>query len=80
MSKAIGDEQVRRTNESTNAEGQTTRSEQIAQQRTVMPAELQNLPDLVGILNIAGPLPAGWVTIPVSNLQRKTEGFQIVRS
>lgn len=42
MSKAIGDEQVRRTNESTNAEGQTTRSEQIAQQRTVMPRNCKN--------------------------------------
>lgn len=80
MSKNIGDEQIRRLNESKNADGQKSTSEQIAVQRVILPAELQNLPDLAGILNIAGPLPAGWVTIPVSNLQRKTEGFQIVRS
>lgn len=80
MSRNIGDEQIRRRNESQNADGQKSTSEQIAIQRSVMPAELQNLPDLVGILNIAGPLPAGWVTVPVSSLQRKTEGFQIARS
>jgi type IV secretory pathway TraG/TraD family ATPase VirD4 len=78
MSRSIGDEQIRRINFSENHEGEESSSEQVSVERSVMPAELQNLPDLVGILNIAGPLPAGWVTIPVSNLPRKTPGFEMV--
>lgn len=80
MSKNIGDEQVRRTNLSTNADGKESTSEQIAMQRVLLPAELQKLADLVGILNIAGPLPAGWVTVPVSALTRKQPAFEMVNS
>lgn len=78
MSRAIGDQQVRRTNESVNADDKTTTSEQIAQQRAIMPAEIQNLPDLKGVLTISGDLPAGWVTIPISTLQKRHEPFQMI--
>lgn len=77
MSLNIGDEQVRRFVESSNHERQKSVSEQIAVERAIMPADLKNLPDLVGILNIAGPLPAGWVQIPISGLSRCVQGFQI---
>lgn len=80
MSRAIGDEQIRRLNESLNADGQKSTSEQIAIQRVILPAELQSLPDLEGILNIAGPLPAGWVRIPVSGIQRRHPGFDMVQT
>lgn len=78
MSRGIGDEQVRRLNQSFNPDDEQSMSEQIAVQRVIMPADLQNLPDLVGILNIAGPLPAGWVQIPISNLPRHTPGFKLI--
>lgn len=77
MSKNIGDEEVRRTNKSTNKDFDASFSEQIAVQRSVMPAELQNLTDLVGVLNIAGPLPAGWIKLPISPLKRVVPGFEI---
>lgn len=77
MSANIGDEQVRRYVESTNHERQKSSAEQIAVERAIMPADLKNLPDLAGILNIAGPLPAGWVHIPVSPLRRTVAGFKI---
>lgn len=79
MSKNVGDEQVRRLTESTNHDGQRSVSEQLAVERVIMPADLKNLPDLVGILNIAGELPAGWVRIPVSPIQRTVPGFELVR-
>jgi hypothetical protein len=77
MSANIGDEQVRRYVESTNHERQKSSAEQIAVERAIMPADLKNLPDLVGVLNIAGQLPAGWVHIPISPLKRTVAGFKI---
>lgn len=76
MSKNLGDEEVRRVNQTSGTSGKS-RAEQIATQRVVMPADLQNLPDLVGVLNVAGPLPAGWVRVEISGLKRTVEGFQI---
>lgn len=75
MSKAIGDEEVRRVvqsgGESHGKRGgnknQTKNwQEQYSMQRVVMSAELQNLPDLCGYLNIAGPLPACPVRLPLA--------------
>lgn len=76
MSKNLGDEEIRRVNQTSGTSGKS-RAEQIATQRVVMPADLQNLPDLVGVLNVAGPLPAGWVRVEISRLKRTVEGFQI---
>lgn len=77
ISQTIGDEQLRRYLESTNHERQKTSNERLDVERAIMPADLKNLPDLVGILNIAGPLPAGWVHIPVSPLKRTVAGFKV---
>lgn len=77
MSRNIGDEQVRRYVQSTNHERQKSTSEQIAVERAIMPADLKALRDLVSILNIAGPLPAGWAHIPISPLKRTVPGFKI---
>lgn len=81
MSRAVGDEQIRRfTSATSKADGRRTESssEQIATERVIMPAELQTLADLVGVLNIAGPLPAGWVDIPICPLKRTVSGFELV--
>lgn len=81
MSRSIGDEQIRRfTASASKAYGRKTKStsEQIATERVIMAAELQKLPDLSAILNIAGSLPAGWVQVPVSPLKRTVPGFEIV--
>lgn len=76
MSKAIGDEQIRRVVNSGSDNGESW-GEQYTNQRAVMPAELQSLTDLVGILNIVGDLPAGWLQIPVSGLQKVAEAFML---
>lgn len=78
MSKYIGDEEVRRVNVSTgHGDSGTTKnfSEQIATQRAIMPADLQGLADRVGVLNVVGAMPAGWVTIPVSTRTQMTDSF-----
>lgn len=80
MSKNIGDEEIRRfvSSSSNSAQGSTSsESEQFVKQRAVMPAELQTLEDLVGILNIAGPLPAGWVTIPICKIDKTINAFEL---
>lgn len=75
MSKALGDEEVRRVVQSGGeshgkrggGKNQTNNwQEQYSTQRVVMTAELQNLPDLCGYLNIAGPLPACPVRLPLA--------------
>ncbi len=78
MSKYIGDEEVRRVmvNTGTSDAGKsTTHQEQISTQRAIMPADLQGLADRVGILNIVGAIPAGWVTIPVSQRRPSMDAF-----
>jgi len=75
MSRALGDEEIRRVvqsgSESTKSGeiGKSTSEswqEQYHVQRVVLPSELQNLPDLCGYLNIAGPLPACPVRLPLA--------------
>lgn len=77
MAKAIGNEQIRRWTETTSHDLKKSAAEQITEQSAVMPAQLLKLPDLKGILNIAGELPAGWVEIPISKIARTTEPFVI---
>lgn len=74
MSKALGDEEVRRVvasgGESSSGAFQKNKStnwqEQVATQKVVLPSELQTLPDLCGYLNIAGPLPICPVRLPLA--------------
>lgn len=75
MSRAIGDEEIRRVVKSGGTSSKSMEwgknesenwGEQYAVQRVVMPSELQNLPDLCGYLNIAGPLPACPVRLPLA--------------
>lgn len=75
MSRAIGDEEIRRVVQSGGSSSKSMEwgqqesenwGEQYTTQRVVMPSELQNLPDLCGYLNIAGPLPACPVRLPLA--------------
>jgi type IV secretory pathway TraG/TraD family ATPase VirD4 len=74
MSRALGDAQIVRVVQSGGeskqgvlAGGGTSKTEswsqQIAQERIVMPSELQSLPDLAGYLNLAGDIPTAPVRL-----------------
>ncbi|MDA8256590.1 MAG: DUF853 family protein [Betaproteobacteria bacterium] len=71
MSRMLGEEQIVRQvgsgGESKKILEATTTTEnwqeQVATERVVMPAELQNLPDLRGVLNLAGNIPAAPVQL-----------------
>lgn len=67
MSKAIGDREVKLTTVSHTASenSSTTTSHQYRQERAILPSELQNLPDLVGYLNLAGDIPPCKVKLPI---------------
>ena len=59
MSKALGDQEVSRTNEGGQDRGlagnnSTSWTRQVATQRLILPSELQNLPNLEGYLNLGG--------------------------
>lgn len=49
--------------------------EQVVKDRVVLPSELQALPDLRGIFNLAGPVPAAVVTLRVANEHKAAEAF-----
>lgn len=75
MSKALGDAEIRRVVQSGGeshgkrggGKNQTNNwQEQYSMQRVIIASELQNLPDLCGYLNIAGPLPACPVRLPLA--------------
>lgn len=80
-SRLIGDEQVREEHVSTSrshdldGKNSTSTSFQIRQQRVVLPSEIQNLPDLVGLLNIVGDIPPCVVQIPPINPPQIHEEF-----
>ena len=76
LSRNIGDEDIKRVINSSSEQGSST-SEQFSKQRAILPSELQSLPDLEGVLNIAGPLPAGWVSIKYMPPQRNVEPFYL---
>lgn len=70
MSRALGDEEIRRTVKSSGkSDGgkSENQQEQYSSRRVVMPSQMQNLPDLHGYLNISGPLPACSVVLPIAD-------------
>jgi len=71
-SRIFGDEQIREEHVSTSAqtggvEQSTNTSHQVRQQRVVLPSEIQNLPDLRGLLNTVGDIPPCVIDIPAIN-------------
>ena len=78
MSRNIGDEEIRRVVASGGTSSKTLEfgsqqsenwGEQYTTQRVVLPSELQNLPDLCGYLNIAGPVAACPVRLALAEQQ-----------
>lgn len=71
MSRLLGEQQISRvvasggeTSKFLESASQSTNwQQQISQERVVLPAELQNLPDLRGLLNLAGDIPAAPVEL-----------------
>lgn len=83
MSLYLGDEEARRmvVNESKNDGGSSSgASEQIVRQRAIMPSELQNLQNLQGIVNVAGPMPPAWCQIPITTPATGAASFQDVEN
>lgn len=72
-SRTFGDEQIREEHVSTCEQGggsfetSTNTSYQTRQQRIVLASEIQSLPDLRGLLNIAGDIPPCVIDIPPVN-------------
>jgi type IV secretory pathway TraG/TraD family ATPase VirD4 len=71
-SKLLGDREIEREMESTSHQSMqvqitTSNSTQYSMQRVVLPSEIQNMPDLNGLLNLAGDVPTCRVTIPPTN-------------
>lgn len=68
MSKHVGDQEIRRVNNSTSTSGgkvTNSQSVEFRTQRAVLPSEIQNLPNLTGVLCLNGDIPPCVVRIPV---------------
>lgn len=79
-SRLFGDEQLIEAQHSENSrEFGTERGEntsyQMRTQRVVMPSEIANLPDLVGLLNIVGDVPPCVIKVPPINPPQLHEEF-----
>ncbi len=82
-SRLFGDEQIveeQYSNSSSEfgSDKSTSVSYQTRQQRVVMASEIQNLPDLVGLLNIVGDIPPCPIRIPPLNPPQVHPEFQKV--
>lgn len=80
-SRSVGDQQIREEQTSSSrglgldGKESISTSYQTRQQRVVLPSEIQNLPDLVGLLNIVGDIPPCVVQIPPINPPQIHEEF-----
>lgn len=82
MSRRIGERQVVReltSRSETRAFGgdseTTSTNQQIANERSVMPSELQGLPDLHGVLDLAGDIPYTLVVLEPRSMAPVAESF-----
>lgn len=80
MSKYLGEEEKTRIVSSGGTSEQSMQfgknksenwQQQVVKDRVVLPSELQSMPDLRGIFNLAGPTPSAWVKLAVAP-ERKT--------
>lgn len=49
--------------------------EQVVKDRVVLPSELQSLPDLRGVFNLAGPTPSAVVNLQIAAQRKEAEAF-----
>lgn len=84
MSRYIGEEEKTRELKSTGTSHQGMQvvgnksnnlQEQVVTSRVVMPSELQALPDLRGIFNLAGPTPAAVVNLRIAEARTEAEAL-----
>lgn len=84
MSRYVGEEEKTRIVQSGGESEQsmqfgTNKSEnwqqQVVQSRVVLPSEIQKLPDLRGIFNLAGPTPFAVVNLQVAADRKEAEAF-----
>lgn len=83
MSKYLGDEEKTRIVKSGGKSSQVLQNgstssnwqEQVVKDRVVLPSELQALPDLRGIFNLAGPVPAAVVNLKIAAQRQITEAY-----
>lgn len=80
MSKMLGEAEIKLTTvSSTESENNsTTTSYQHKQERVILASELQALPDRVGVLDLAGDIPAAWVSLPIPHSkQDAAQSFEL---
>lgn len=83
MSRYLGEEEKTRIVKSGGESGSFTSGssksdnwqEQVVKDRVVLPAELQQMPDLRGIFNLAGPVPAAVVNLRIAADHKSAEAF-----
>jgi type IV secretory pathway TraG/TraD family ATPase VirD4 len=84
MSKYIGEQEIERAIKSSSqskswqevsAKSSETQQQQIVTQRAILPSELQNLPDLTGYFNLAGPTPVAKVRLSLAPARTRAPAF-----
>lgn len=83
MSKYVGEEEKTRLVQSGGKSSKMLElssesknwQEQVVKDRVVLPSELQALPDLRGIFNLAGPVPAAVVTLQIAREHKTADAF-----
>jgi len=89
MSRYIGEQEIERyvssessssTILSVNSVDSTSMQQQIVTQRTILPSEIQNLRDMSGYFNLAGPTPVAFVRLQHVQQRRRAEAFILNQS
>jgi type IV secretory pathway TraG/TraD family ATPase VirD4 len=84
MSKYIGEQEIERAIESSSRSSNslsvadthsTSTQQQIVTQRAVLPSQLQQLPDMEGYFNLAGPTPVAYVELELAQTRKQAPAF-----
>ena len=78
MSRFLGDQEILRTSQSggSSSQGRSENwSQQVVKERVILPAQLKNLEPRLGVLDLAGDIPAAWVALPVIQLPTRAEAM-----
>jgi type IV secretory pathway TraG/TraD family ATPase VirD4 len=84
MSRFIGEQEIERYVQSTSSSSNwhsgntdsTTTQQQIVRQRAVLPSELQQLRDMTGYFNLAGPTPVAYVELAFAPARHQSKAFE----
>jgi hypothetical protein len=84
MSRYLGDQEIERVIETKSRSSNwqqvanthsTSQQQQIVTQRAILPSELQQLPDMVGYFNLAGPTPVARVKLDLAPARKQADAF-----